>query len=33
LDELVNYTEELAMPLEMKINSKYAWEKTSAKAH
>jgi predicted XRE-type DNA-binding protein len=24
LDELVNYTEELAMPLEMKINSKYA---------
>jgi len=24
LDELVNYTEELAMPLEMKINSKHA---------
>ena len=24
LDELVNYAEELAMPLEVKINSKYA---------
>jgi hypothetical protein len=24
LEELVNYTEELAMPLEVKINSKYA---------
>lgn len=33
LDELVNYTEELAMPLEVKINSKYAWEKATAKAH
>ena len=33
LDELVNNTEKLAMPLEVKINSKYAWEKTSAKAH
>jgi hypothetical protein len=33
LEELVNYTEELAMPLEVKINSKYAWEKATAKAH
>src|SRR2546430_12797204 len=33
LEELVNQTEKLAMPLEVKINSKYAWEKTSAKAH
>src|SRR6185437_7365475 len=24
LEELVNYTEELAMPLEVKVNSKYA---------
>jgi len=33
LEELVNYTEELAMTLEMKINSKYAGEKAAAKAH
>ena len=33
LEELVNYTEELAMSLEVKINSKYEWEKASAKAH
>jgi|SRR6185436_4013999 len=33
LEELVNYTEELAMPLEVKINSKYAREKASAKAY
>ena len=33
LEELVNYTEELAMPLEMKINSEYAWEKATAKAY
>ena len=33
LEELVNYTEELAMPLEVKINSKYAREKATAKAY
>ena len=33
LEELVNYTEELAMPLEVKINDKYDWEKSSTKAH
>lgn len=33
LDELVNYLEKLAMPLEVKINSKYAWEKTATKAY
>ena len=33
LEELANYTEELAMPLEVKVNSKYAWEKAPAKAH
>ena len=33
LDELVNYAEELAMPLEVKINSKYEWERATAKAH
>lgn len=32
LEELVNYMEELAMPLEVKINNKYDWEKASAKA-
>jgi len=33
LEELVNQTEKLSMPLEVKINSKYAWEKTAAKAY
>src|SRR5215208_7021624 len=33
LEELVNYTEELAMPLEVKINSKHAREKAAAKAY
>ena len=32
LEELVNYTEELVIPLEVKINSKYDWEKSPAKA-
>lgn len=32
LEELVNYTEELVIPLEMKIINKYDWEKSSAKA-
>jgi hypothetical protein len=33
LEELVNQTEKLSMPLEVKINSKYAWEKATAKAY
>jgi hypothetical protein len=33
LEELVNYTEKLAMTLEVKINNKYDWEKSSAKAY
>jgi predicted XRE-type DNA-binding protein len=31
LEELVNNTEKLSMPLEVKVNSKYAWEKTATK--
>jgi len=33
LEELVNQTEKLSMPLEVKINSKYAWEKATAKTY
>ena len=33
LEELVNFAEGLVAPLEVKINSKYAWEKTTAKAY
>jgi hypothetical protein len=33
LEELINFVEGLAVPLEMKINSKYEWEKAPAKAH
>src|SRR6185437_4099639 len=33
LEELMNFAEGLAAPLEVKINSKYAWEKATAKAY
>ena len=33
LKELVNYVDKLSLPWEIKVNSKYAGEKTASKAH
>lgn len=33
LKELVDYVSKLSLPWEIKVNSKYEWEKTSPKAH
>lgn len=33
LEELVNYLEELAIPLKMKVNNKNVWEKISSQTY